>query len=281
LLPFADGFSLISKATGFNHLRTQMDRAVNNINNMQPVGAKKYIVYKQDDVNEFIKKDKEYSKKSIRQKRVLLIGASSFQLQLGAAMQRRLNKFENVKVHRFAKKSTGLNWPERVNWMKKTKELVNKFKPNILIMQFGGNDCVRTRNPFGPKKYEKFGTPLWDKIYMGKIKQLLDIFIKAGGMQVVIVGMPIMGKRKFSGRISYLNTVLERAANQYGAVFVPTWQVTADRKGKYRQYFTFNGKKRKLRTNDHIHLTRSGAKYVSAYIIEQIKKPLNLKVKGK
>ena len=56
LLPFADGFSLISKAAGFSHLRTQMDRAVSTINNLEPIGAKNSIVYKHEYAHEFIKK---------------------------------------------------------------------------------------------------------------------------------------------------------------------------------------------------------------------------------
>jgi len=278
LIPFAERLSRISAVTGLDDLRVKMDRTVQTLKNLEPVGGSNSIVYKH------VYKDgyKQYKKDALSQKaqkRVLIIGASSIQLQLGALLERRLQKFNNVKVYRKGKISSGLNWPERLNWIKKTKELVKKFKPNILIMQFGGNDCVRSRNPYGPKKYERFGTPLWNKIYIEKVKTLIDIFRESGGQQAVILGMPIMGVSKFSKKIQYLNNILQEAAEKTSAIYIPTWGITSDKNGKYQQYFTINGKSRKIREKDQIHLTKTGALYVSKYIINQLKEPLDLRKK--
>ncbi|MES0489288.1 MAG: DUF459 domain-containing protein [Leptospirales bacterium] len=265
LITAANANKFVSENLGIAYITTILENSVNEVKDLKPLKFRNSV-----DVLQYIGVQEEQTKK------ILMIGASSIQLELGGQLERNLKKIEGVEVLRFGQKSTGLNWPERLDWPAKTKELLAKFKPDILIFQFGGNDCVRTRNLYGPEKYAKFKTDLWREIYIEKIGNLISMFREAGGRHVIILGMPTMKSPKFAKKIKYMNETTEIAARVHGAYFLPLWEISADKNLDYREYFKYEGKTRAIRHPDGIHFTRYGARYVSAIIVESLRKYLDL-----
>src|SRR6267154_1635026 len=46
----------------------------------------------------------------------------------------------NFELGRFAKNSTGLTRPEKLNWVEEVKRIGDSFKPQLLVMSLGLND---------------------------------------------------------------------------------------------------------------------------------------------
>ena len=88
--------------------------------------------------------------------RVLLVGSSSMKSDLGAFLAKSLRKQE-LYVHRHAKVGSGLARPDFYDWMNIIPELVSTHTPDLVIVQFVGNDCQSLIMPDGSLK-AKYGT---------------------------------------------------------------------------------------------------------------------------
>ena len=73
-------------------------------------------------------------------RRVLLVGASSIQTDLGRALERRIEDELGVEVLRHGRHSTGMARPDYFDWNARALELSADFRPDLVIAQFGGND---------------------------------------------------------------------------------------------------------------------------------------------
>ncbi len=202
--------------------------------------------------------------------RILVIGASSIQFAIGVEFEKRLPNYPGVKVKRFGKLATGLSRPDFMDWPKKARELTLKFRPDLVITNFGGNDAQGiARKGKGKAKY---GTSDWDEAYAGKVTEIVDIG-KAVGADTVMMGMPVMRSKRFSAKMRRLNKVKKKAVESVGATFVSTYEMAAleDRKS-YRKTISYRGKRGLMRTSDGVHYTKLGAKYVVEQVMQQVER---------
>ena len=210
--------------------------------------------------------------------RVLIIGASCIQLHLGPALERHLEKRYGIRVLRKGRVSTGLNWPWRFNWYRETRRLLRYFRPDLVLVHFGGNDGVTIKKR-GQGRI-RFGTRAWDRIYMKNIRRLLRI-IRAQGARAVFLGMPVMRGKRLTWKMSRINSVFRRASAKYNFHFIETWDIAADRNGAYRHYIRVRGRKRALRMKDGIHYTRAGARYMAARIVSRVSSRFHFRRKSR
>ncbi len=205
-------------------------------------------------------------------KRILLIGASSVQFYLGADLERKLEGFENVKVHRLGKLSTGLTRPDVFDWPAKLRELKKKFKPDLVVALFGGNDCQPAKID---GKVRNYATKAWNQWYLKRFNNFVSI-MREGGTAAVILGMPTMRSKKFSAKLKKLNEVFKEGCDQAGCVFIPTWDLTADHRGRYKKSLKYKGDTALMRLKDGIHYSRHGSRYVSDKLLARFQRHFNL-----
>lgn len=197
--------------------------------------------------------------------RVLIMGASSIQYELGRALERHYKEREGVEVRRFGKHSTGLARPDYFNWPEKAIELVDDFEPDLVIAQYGGNDGQGLANLRG-RGVARFGSEQWKTLYSERVTSLVTS-LQNRGVTVVILGMPVMKKVSHRRRINSINEVTREAVEATGAMFVDTVPLTADEKGRYRRRAKVDGRTRIIRATDGMHMTAHGAKMVSREIV--------------
>jgi hypothetical protein len=198
-------------------------------------------------------------------KRVLVMGASSIQYELGRALERAYKEREGVEVKRFGRHSTGLARPDYFDWPKKAQELADEFQPDLVIAQYGGNDGQGVTNHAG-KGLARFGTDEWEEIYSSRVTGVVQA-MRDRGATVIVLGMPVMKKKTFRKKIERINTVTRAAVEAAGATFVDTVPMTADEKGAYRRRAKVDGRLRIIRATDGIHMTAHGAAMVSREVI--------------
>jgi len=193
--------------------------------------------------------------------RVLIIGDSFIEAQIGSAIEDILNPRYGLTVQRFGQRSTGLSRPDYFNWPKKINELKAAFNPDLIIGSWGANDCQALTSPDGAV-VAKFGAAEWDSGYSSRVSAVVAE-MTAGGCKAVYIGLPSMHSRSLGDRIKHLNEVTQKAAEAGGATYLPTWPMSVDKNGKYLSSITVNGQEKLLRMSDGVHFSGPGAAYVA------------------
>jgi len=192
---------------------------------------------------------------------ILVIGDSSIQGSLGLHIERKLEEYEDVVVHRFGQHSTGIARPDYFDWWDKIEELKAEYEPDLILAHWGDNDCQGLSSTEGEFLYH-FNTDEWDAEYGRRIEDITRL-MREGGCDAVLIGAPIMRSKSFSKKIERLNTVVEAAVTKAGGLYISTWDLTSDDAGDYMVSVEFEGKKRVIRAADGIHLSVHGAAYVA------------------
>lgn len=205
--------------------------------------------------------------------RVLIVGASSIQFELGRALETQLEERDGLSVERWGRHSTGLSRADYFDWLEKGAELADAFAPDLVIAQVGGNDCQVITNVDG-SEVARFGDgDAWDAAYAERVRAFVSVFTERGA-RVVVLGMPIMRSRSFRSKMSRLNAVAEGAVLDAHERFVSTWDWTADEHGEYRGTAIIDGRERVTRADDGIHMTVHGAHDVAARILDELSRAI-------
>ena len=202
----------------------------------------------------------------LRPTRVLVVGASSIQFELGRELEHAFDAMEDVQVMRFGRHSSGLSRPDYFDWMDKSRELVAEFNPDLVIAQVGGNDCQGMTNEDDSVRARWDDTDNWIQAYGERVEQFIQIY-QDGGAQVVIVGMPIMRAPSYRAKMERLNDVTRRASDARGAWYISTWEMTSDDNGEYAESIELDGTSRAFRADDGTHLSLHGAIYVTRELV--------------
>lgn len=209
-------------------------------------------------------------------KRVLVVGASSIQFAVGTTLERRIPQYEGVKVMRFGKLATGLSRPDYFDWPKKIDALAKKFKPDLVIANFGGNGAQNI--PLEGYAEAKYPSAEWDAAYAQRVTGLLEL-CQGHGADVVFVGMPNMRKPAFASKMAYLNKVQQKAAEEAGALWISTWEMSSMPDGTYRKSIEVGQRRGLMRTSDGIHYRGLGAQFVVDNVLQQIERRYSFRSK--
>jgi len=201
--------------------------------------------------------------------RLLLVGASSMQHDLGIALEEALEKRPGLVLHRFGKASTGLSRPDEFDWPAKLGRLLAELHPDVVIVNFGGNDA--TSIPLGRRRWAEFGTEEWDREYGQRVADMVRR-ARTAGARAVVIGMPIMRSARFSERMRRLNGVTQKAVEAAGGFYVDQWDLSSTPDGKYREVVTVDGRQRLFRHSDGIHYSMYGGRWVARRLVERLER---------
>ena len=202
-------------------------------------------------------------------RRVLLVGASSIQTDLGRALERHLEVFEGVEVLRHGRHSTGMARPDYFDWNARALELNADFQPDLVIAQFGGNDGQGLTDRDTGRAVAPFFTDAWDAEYGARLEAFVDLF-SDDAVPVVILGMPAMRNAYHQSKMARINAVTRAACERAGAYFVDTFLMTADAAGNPLARAEVNGRTRIVHAGDGMHLSVYGSDMVAAGIVEAL-----------
>lgn len=211
----------------------------------------------------------------LRPKKILLAGDSMMLEGLGPVLQRKLMKYPGLKVVREGKYSSGLSRPDFFDWMANLETILDKHKPDLLVVCLGANDTQDILD--GNRKRHIVKTESWNKIYEQRAEQFLGIAEKKG-VRTFWIGLPIMGKKTYNSRVENLNGLQKKACEaKANCDYIDTWLVLADSKNQYTTFIKDSkGRHIRIRSKDLIHLTESGGDVISDYFIEKTKKYIEL-----
>ena len=202
-------------------------------------------------------------------RRVLLVGASSIQTDLGRALERRLEDDLGVEVLRHGRHSTGMARPDYFDWNARALELNADFRPDLVIAQFGGNDGQGLTDRDTGRAVAPFFTDAWDAEYGARLEAFVGLFADEG-VPVVILGMPAMRNDYHQSKMARINTVTRAACDRAGAYFVDTFAMTADADGNARARAEVDGRTRIVHAGDGMHLSLYGSDMVAAGVVDTL-----------
>lgn len=199
--------------------------------------------------------------------RILLIGSSSMNSDLGAFLAQHLRK-KGLEVHRHAKVGSGLARPDFYNWMDILPELIKTHTPDLVIAQFIGNDCQSLILPDGSLE-AKYGTSEWNEAYQKRIYSLISTLHKQG-IRIVFLGMSNVLSPKFRTKLRRSNTIIYQVADKNNTPFVSLWEITSTPNGAAQTALEIGNIPQRMYQEDGVHLSRPGARMVARDVFTQL-----------
>ncbi len=205
--------------------------------------------------------------------KVLIVGDSMVLEGFGIALQRRLTRFDGVTVVREGKYSTGLTRPDYFDWVEHLPEVLDEHHPDLLIVNMGAND---PQDMVVDGKRYHVGDEGWNTIYSERVNRFLAT-AEERGVATFWVGLPIMGRGKYSHKIEVINKLVADACERQGkARYFDTWSVLATGDGAYSSFLqNAQGQRVRVRAKDEIHLTEAGGEIMTSYFLAASKPYVN------
>ncbi|EOJ1015749.1 DUF459 domain-containing protein [Campylobacter jejuni] len=196
----------------------------------------------------------------------LFIGDSLMQ-GVAIALNRDLRNL-NLKVTDLSKQNTGLSYKSYFDWSKATNEaFVKNSNIKYLVVLLGAND------PWDIKKggnYHRFGSSSWIDIYTNRVDEIIKI-AKKHKVKVFWFEIPPVKKEDLNKKIQVLNKIYSDEILKNKEIFINT-KLFFSVNDEYSAYIKDeNNRSVKVRTDDGIHFTSSGAREMSKLLLEHIK----------
>jgi hypothetical protein len=187
--------------------------------------------------------------------RVVVVG-DSLAAGLGTYLER-VMKPSLVRVSRQGQISTGLSRPDYFDWPATMQEIVDRFKPDLVIVMIGKNDPQSLRTP-GGNVVQEIGTFGWADAYAERVRDFMSI-ATSGGARVVWVGLPVIRDEARWEIVRRQNQIFEDEARAEPDVsYLDTWDLYSTPSGGYTAYLHEGNDVIEIRASDGLHFTPTG-----------------------
>jgi hypothetical protein len=198
--------------------------------------------------------------------KVLLIGDSMMKLP-GRAVKKKLAE-KSVTSEVVASIGSGLSRLDQFDWLAKTSELMEKHKPESVVVLFGANDNQPMEAAGGVVQP---GTEPWRTEYKRRVIALLDLVKKGGAKQTVWIGLPSLREADRDAEAKAVNEILKAAGAGRADVKLLDAYALFSKNGAYSSYIIqADGTPLDVRESDGIHFNAKGAAYLADKIIEAL-----------
>jgi hypothetical protein len=208
--------------------------------------------------------------------RVAVIG-DSFATGVGAAIGRSLNpRLADVQARGVI--STGLTRPDYFNWQPNLQEIIDRYRPGVVVVMLGGNDAQTLTVP-GEKPVPQSAQEEWRRIYAERVESLARTATDAGA-RVVWIGLPPMRDVNRDHQARRLDDIYRAVAKTSpGIAYVNSLHLFARPGGGYAAYLPDeDGDERLVREGDGEHFTSLGYDWVADAVLRALEKHWDLPV---
>ena len=118
----------------------------------------------------------------------------------------------------------------------------------------------------------EFRSDKWAEVYAKRIDETIAA-LKSKGVPVFWVGLPSIRGTKSTADAVYLNDLYRARAERAGVIYIDVWDGFVDEAGKYSNYGPdYEGQMRRLRSNDGVYFTKSGARKLAHYVERELRR---------
>src|ERR1043166_8076804 len=181
-----------------------------------------------------------------------------------------------VDLGRYAKNSTGLTRPDRLDWAKETARIGDTFKPALFMMSLGLND---RQSIVEGRQITPENSPGYPDKYKERVTAVLN-YVKAAHASMLWVGLAAMRTPAADKDARAKNTYISEAIAEFGVPdikYVPPWKLDPNAEEyKFSSYgLDQNGKIVQIRSSDGEHFTSAGDLLVAVYLVPKMTESLN------
>ena len=162
---------------------------------------------------------------------------------------------------------TGLVRPDRFNWLAQFRADMTNQKPDIVVVEFGGNDTQGIPLPTGD--IQSVTDPRWAAEYGRRVGAAMDL-LNAQGRKLIWVGVPNSRDDAKNAELAVIRQVTADEANKRGVTYVDTWQLFVSAEGNYADYILVDDDLQEVRQKDGFHLNTNGVNYLARQVQQLI-----------
>jgi lysophospholipase L1-like esterase len=211
-----------------------------------------------------------------RPERIVVVG-DSFAVGLGFGLARSLDS-PLVKFLQQGRESTGLSRADYFNWMNQVRADVARFRPDIVVAIFGGNDNQSVVIP-GHSPVPRTNLASWTAAYGRQVADMMRV-ATSGGARLVWIGLPPTRSQVLPiPAVERMNGIFSSEAQRHpGVLYVDSWHLFA-KDDHYAAYLRGpDGRVTQMREGDGVHFTLAGYDKLGAYVASRIRQDLGLKL---
>ena len=196
---------------------------------------------------------------------VALAGDSMMAVGLSPELLRETAENPRLRLLKAFRSGTGLARPEVFDWSKEYPALLGGEKPDVVLVAMGANDG---QGFVVDGKVLAFGSEEWKRVYEQRVAAYLAM-VRAGGAQVVWIGLPPMRSESYDEKMAVINQIAYSVVRTVpGAEWWNSGALVGDDAGHYREFGeNSKGGTVKLRQGDGIHLSDEGAALLSRVLV--------------
>ncbi len=203
---------------------------------------------------------------------ILLLGDSNIYGALGKDIQRALPGV-GFHVVRRGKPTSGLARPDFFDWFDTARELLGRFRPDVVIIMLGGNDGQRLERvndePGGRILWREEGA--WRDEYYHRVRALMEL-LRGERRRVFFLSPTNRRPRLAREKMMRVREVQRLAANSLdGIEWIDMFPLSSDTNGNWLKGTTDErGARVRYRRSDGIHLTPEGAEIVAERVVRDL-----------
>ncbi|MCB1550148.1 MAG: DUF459 domain-containing protein [Hyphomicrobiaceae bacterium] len=184
-----------------------------------------------------------------------------------AGLYRTVQRDKRYKIYRGAKNSVGFTGSDLTDMIDRA---FAKGPVHALVMMIGAND--RRSFFIGSRSHALLGTPKWVELYRGRIERFMDHAARRK-VPLVWILLPVMREDDANVDARRVNDIVTAAAHSRPLVLLlPTWELTADAKGRYTAHFKDrDGKMQLMRMSDGVHFTAPAYELIADRVLARLR----------
>ncbi|MEG3859716.1 SGNH/GDSL hydrolase family protein [Microcoleus sp. herbarium12] len=219
-------------------------------------------------------------KLTVPYRKFLFIG-DSVMFDLGTQLQYTLKEKYNIANTKIDYKvSSGLNRIDYYDWYARTSEIIQDYRPDVVIVLFGGNDTQDITDSQG--KYRAILSLEWQKAYQERVEKYAKLLGASSVKKVYWIGQSISNKSSYIKAFPIMNNIYKNTSKYSTKIeFISTWDTFAEAGNFVPIVANKSGKRGYVKINDGLHFTSHGAEIISDAIVDKMAKDKILKAPKK
>ena len=187
---------------------------------------------------------------------------------LAGGLQEGFADTPEIEVKRVVKANSGLVRGDYFDFPAEIEKALSAGPVTYAVFEVGVND----RQPFLDMRKEPPLSDAWRKRYVERIDAVLKP-VKDRKIPIFWVGLAASGSSRATADHTAINAIAKERVEAAGGTYVDVWEGFVDEGGAYAEFGPkLDGQVGRLRLDDGVHFSKAGARKLSHYVEQEIRK---------
>jgi len=218
---------------------------------------------------------------------ILLLGDSKIATDFGAALHAELSRTRpELTVSRRGKSATGLARPDFFDWMREAELLIERHRPDVIVVAMGGNDGQDLVSLDTRTRAIAWKSDAWAPTYAARLRAFLDLLAgerrtslaPQARVRVVWTEITAADRPRLEAKLRVIREIQRDAVAAFGprAIYLETRAHFYDPSGALVRHVDVSGRAHALRQDDGIHFTVRGSRWLASRVAADLRERVGL-----